>query len=148
MNLKLRLIHIISEWRFPQLSDSICVRRHRHKPQPPPLCCQLLPAQQSKARWCHWTLFHHPLLLRVENSLHWGWRWTSAKTCCRCTENPWRLRSHPGNAARKTEKEAGFRLKSSNQSLKIKEIIWSSTLCANMSSVWMNNKYYWNKNDF
>lgn len=81
------------------------VRRHRHKPQPPPLCCQLLPGQQSTAKWCHWTLCRHPRLPRAANSRRWGWTWTSARTCCRCTENPWRRRSQPGIAARKVEKE-------------------------------------------
>lgn len=81
------------------------VRRHRHKPQPPPLCCQLLPGQQSTAKWCHWTLCRHPRLLRAGNSRRWGWTWTSARTCCRCTENPWRPRSQPGIAARQVEKE-------------------------------------------
>lgn len=81
------------------------VRRHRHKPQPPPLCCQLLPAQQSITRWCHWTLSHHPLLLRVESSWRWGWRWTSAATCCRYRENPWRPLSQPGDAVKTTERK-------------------------------------------
>lgn len=79
------------------------VRRHRHKPPQPPLCCQSLPALQSITKWCRWRLSHHPLLLRVESSQHWGWRWTSARTCCRCTENPWRPHSQPGNAVRREE---------------------------------------------
>lgn len=82
--------HLLQKWVYFQAVQAEIVRRHRHRPQPPPLCCQLLPALQSITRWCHWTLSHHPLLLRVESSWRWGWRWTSAGTCCRYRENPWR----------------------------------------------------------
>lgn len=132
INLKVRLFTSFMKKIYFQaiqdspLSDSssvfasIFVRRHRRKPPPPPLCCRLLPAQQSIAKWYRWTLSHHPLLLGVESSRHWGWRWTSARTCCRCTESPWRSRSPPGNAVRreeegmeeKTGQREGFRLKS------------------------------------
>lgn len=80
-----------------------CVRRHRHTPQPPPLCSQWSQARRSTAKWCHWTLFHHPQLLKVVSNWRWGWMWTSARTHCHCKENPWRPYSQLENAVEKRD---------------------------------------------
>lgn len=104
-NIFFQAVHFPPPPSSSRVSAPTSVRRHRHKPPPPPQCCQTWPARRSTARWCHWTPSHRPLLPRAGSSRRWGWRMTSAETCCRCTENPWRLHWRPGSAAREGGKE-------------------------------------------